>query len=82
MKHEINLIQLGEILTSKARAANRETVRYYGSDQPDMKRRMGFIAQVALIRELGISVELGMSGEDGKEVYTRISLGSCYEWTL
>lgn len=82
MKHEINLIQLGEALVKNARSANQEIIRYYGHTTPEMQRRIGFIGQISLIRDLGIPVELVTNEDPGKELYTKISLGNCYEWTL
>jgi hypothetical protein len=76
MKHEINIDQLGEILAGKARAANREIIQYYGSDQPDLKNRMRLLSQISLIRELGIPAELHTDEAPGKELYTAVTICS------
>lgn len=74
MKHEINIDQLGEILCTKARSANRETIKFYGSDQASFTCRIRFIAQLTLIRDLGIPVDLSTDEEDGKEQYTALTI--------
>lgn len=74
MKHEINIDQLGEILCSKARAANRETIKFYGYDQVSLTCRIRFISQLALVRDLGIPVELATNEDPGKELYTAITI--------
>lgn len=74
MKHEINIDQLGEILCTKARSANRETIKFYGYDQASFTCRIRFISQLTLIRDLGIPVELVTNEEDGKELYTGITI--------
>lgn len=74
MKHEINIDQLGEILCTKARSANRETIKFYGEDNASYTCRIRFISQLQLIRDLGIPVELGTNEDSGKELYTAITL--------
>lgn len=77
----INIEKLGEILCSKARSANREIIRYYGSTQPDMIARIRFTAQLSLVRDLGILVDLSTDEEDGKELYTTITIAG-QEWKI
>ena len=74
MKHEINIDQLGEILSSKARSANRETIKFYGYDQASFTSRIRFLSQAALVRDLGIPVDLITNEEDGKELYTAVKI--------
>lgn len=74
MKHEINIDQLGEILCTKARSANRETLKFYGEDNAAYTRRIRFISQLQLIRDLGIPVELETNDDSGKELYTAITI--------
>ena len=74
MKHEINIDQLGEILCSKARSANRETLKFYGEDNAAYTSRIRFISQLQLIRDLGIPVELVTNEDPGKELYTAITI--------
>jgi hypothetical protein len=81
MKHELNIDKLGEILCSKARSANREIIRYYGSTHPDMIARIRFTAQLSLVRDLGILVDLSTDEEDGKELYTAITIAG-QEWKI
>jgi hypothetical protein len=81
MIHELNIDKLGEILCSKARSANREIIRYYGSEKPDMIARIRFIAQLSLVRDLGILVDLSTDEEDGKELYTAITIAG-QEWKI
>ena len=81
MKHEINIDQLGETLVKNARDVNREIIRYYGCTTPEMKRRVGFIGQISLIRDLGIPVELATNEEPGKELYTAITIAGKH-WTI
>lgn len=74
MKHEINIDQLGEILCTKARSANRETLKFYGEDNAAYTCRIRFISQLQLIRDLGIPVELVTNEDPGKELYTAITI--------
>ena len=74
MKHEINIYQLGEILCTKARSANRETIKFYGEDNTAYTSRIRFISQMQLIRDLGILVELETNEDSGKELYTSITI--------
>lgn len=74
MKHEINIDQLGEILCTKARSANRETIKFYGYDNASYTSRIRFISQLQLIRDLGIPVELSTDEEPGKELYTALTI--------
>lgn len=81
MKYELTIDQLGGLLCSKASAANRETIKYYGADHPSFKNRLRFISQISLIRELGIPVEVATDGSTGKELYTTITISS-QTWTV
>lgn len=81
MKHEINIDQLGEILCSRARAANRETIKFYGQDQAAFTFRLRFIAQLQLVRDLGIPVELATNEDPGKELYTALTIAGT-AWTV
>lgn len=72
MKHEINIDQLGETLRSRAGAANRETIKYYGVLDASYNSRIRFISQMQLVRDLDIPVELITDEEPGKELYTAI----------
>lgn len=74
MKYEMDLNMIGDLLARKARAANRETLNNYGSEAPEMKNRVQLLAQIALIRDLGIQVELVTNEDPGKELYTAIRL--------
>lgn len=74
MKHEINIDQLGEMLCSKARSANRETLKFYGEDNATYSSRIRFIAQLQLVRDLAIPVELATNEDPGKELYTAITI--------
>ena len=74
MKHEINIDQLGEMLCTKARSANRETIKFYGEDNASYASRIRFISQLQLIRDLGIPVELSTDEEPGKELYTALTI--------
>jgi len=74
MKHEINIEQLGEILCTKARSANRETIRFYGDNNAAYTNRIRFISQLTLIRDLGIPVELSTNEDPGKELYTALTI--------
>ena len=74
MKHEINIDQLGEILCTKARSANRETIKFYGEDNAAYTSRIRFISQLHLDRELRIPVELETNEDSGKELYTAITI--------
>jgi hypothetical protein len=74
MKHEINIDQLAEILSTKARSANRETIKFYGSEKASFTSRIRFLSQATLVRDLGIPVELITDEEDGKELYTAIKI--------
>lgn len=77
----INIDQLGELLCSKARSANRETIKFYGSTDPDMICRIRFISQLQLIRDLGIPVELVTNEDPGKELYTAITIAGQH-WNI
>lgn len=81
MKYEINIDQLGETLSKQARAANRETIKYYGSEQADFRSRERFISQVSLIRGVGVPVEILTNEDPGKELYTGIRLVNKL-WTI
>ena len=70
----INIDQLGEILCSKARSANRETLKFYGEDNAAYTSRIRFISQLQLIRDLGIPVELVTNEDPGKELYTALTI--------
>lgn len=74
MKHEINIDQLGEILCTKGRSANRETLRFYGEDNAAYTARIRFISQLQLVRDLGIPVELSTNEDGGKELYTALTI--------
>jgi hypothetical protein len=74
MKYEINIDQLGEMLCTKARSANRETLKFYGEDNAAYTSRIRFISQLQLIRDLGIPVELVTNEDPGKELYTAITI--------
>lgn len=77
----INIDQLGELLCNKARSANKETIKFYGSTQPDMICRIRFTSQLQLIRDLGIPVELSTNEDPGKELYTAITIAGKH-WTI
>lgn len=70
----INIDQLGEILCTKARSANRETLKFYGEDNAAYTSRIRFISQLQLIRDLGIPAELFTNEDPGKELYTAITI--------
>lgn len=74
MKYEINIDQLGEILCTKARSANREALKFYGVDNAAYTSRIRFISQLHLIRDLGIPVDLATNEDPGKELYTAITI--------
>lgn len=74
MKYEINIDQLGEMLCTKARSANRETITFYGKVNASYTSRIRFISQLQLIRDLGIPVELATNEDPGKELYTALTI--------
>lgn len=81
MKYEINIDQLGEILCTKARSANRETLKFYGEDNAAYTSRIRFISQLQLVRDLGIPVELETNEDPGKELYTAITIAGKH-WVI
>ncbi len=81
MKYEINIDKLGETLSSRATAANRETLKYYGCDNASFESRRRFAAQAQLVRDLDIPLDLATDEEDGKELYTAITIAGKV-WTI
>lgn len=74
MKYEIDIEKLAETLCSRARSANRETVKFYGAAEASFSCRKRFTAQLQLVRDLGIPVELSTNEEAGKELYTALTI--------
>ena len=81
MKYEINIDQLGETLCNRARQANKEIIKYYGSANASLEARKRLISQVQIIRDIGIPIELKNDSEPGKELYTGLMIAG-KNWSI